>query len=274
MLEMDVHQSKDGKIVVIHDGSLLRTCGSDIKISDVVVGQSPDETLPQSLRRIPIFYNAYGRELLDRPFEADDGVPVNSSTRVCLLTEVFERLRGVPLHIDIKEDSYAFVKSVLDLIETYHRETITFVGSSNSRNKKHFKQYFKSCSKEKRDRYRLFGNEADFWKTHFLYRTGLLPFVSLDYDVFSIPIHIGSMRKECENDYGKYLPILVAGCLTSPLLWRYLQARGIAVVAFVFNDETDIREAANFPVNGLMTDYPIKLSKIIQSINHKLNILN
>ncbi len=33
--ELDVHLSKDGRLVVMHDESLLRTCGADLEISDL-----------------------------------------------------------------------------------------------------------------------------------------------------------------------------------------------------------------------------------------------
>ena len=34
-IELDVHLSKDGKLIVHHDESLLRLCGKDVKICDL-----------------------------------------------------------------------------------------------------------------------------------------------------------------------------------------------------------------------------------------------
>ena len=41
MLELDVHLSKDGKVVVNHDYSLLRTTGLDLRVSEVNYNELP-----------------------------------------------------------------------------------------------------------------------------------------------------------------------------------------------------------------------------------------
>ena len=41
MLELDVHLSKDGKVVVNHDCSLLRTTGLDLRVSEVNYNELP-----------------------------------------------------------------------------------------------------------------------------------------------------------------------------------------------------------------------------------------
>ncbi|EPY33900.1 glycerophosphoryl diester phosphodiesterase [Strigomonas culicis] len=267
MLELDVHQSKDGKIVVCHDSLLDRVCGPGTgDISNLTVGPDPDATLPQVLREIPIEFASEKTHT----FKADASIPVNSETRICLLTEVFDRFKGVPLHVDIKEEGYAFVKQVFDLLEDYGREEITFIGSSHWGNKKHINRYFSLCSKEKRLRYRVFGGTSDYCRTHLLYRMGLLPFVKLDYDVFSIPVHVGAMRKDCEKEYGNFLTRILTPWVTSPTLWKYLQTREIAVLGWVFNEEEDLKRVLQFPLNGLITDDPILLYNLVLKDHNSL----
>lgn len=260
MLELDVWRSKDGKVVVCHDGSLERTCGekfTGVSIGDIVVGSSPSDSLPQSARSIKLHFKTTSCD----SFVASDDVPVDDKTRLCLLTEVFERFHGVPLHIDIKESGFDTVKQVLDLIEKYKRESITFVGSSDYENQGHIKKYFSIAGKEKRSRYRVFPGAPGVIKTYLCYYTGILPFMSLDFDVFSIPAFTKSMRDGAKSEAGGVIGTIATSVFTSPSLWKYLQKRGIAVIGWVANEDVDFKEASNWPLNGVMSDDPIKLKE-------------
>ncbi|EPY30092.1 hypothetical protein STCU_04240 [Strigomonas culicis] len=99
---------------------------------------------------------------------------------------------------------------------------------------------------------------------------GLLPFVKLDYDVFSIPVHVGAMRKDCEKEYGNFLTRILTPWVTSPTLWKYLQTREIAVLGWVFNEEEDLKRVLQFPLNGLITDDPILLYNLVLKDHNSL----
>lgn len=263
MLELDVRQSKDGRIVVCHDQNLGRVCGEayeGVRVSDITVGNRPDETLPQTSSAISLHFKT---EEFSQ-YEAREGTPENSLTRLCLLDEVFERFPGVPLHVDIKDADYSFTKQVLDLIEKHHRESITFVGTSNSANVASFTRYFSACGKEKRSRFRLFANPREVVKTYVLFHLGLLPFARLDYDVFSVPAFTVTMRADAGVEFGKLAAKVGCFFFTSPVLWRYLERRGIAVLGWVANDEPDFAEATRWPLNGLMSDEPTRLYSYLQ----------
>lgn len=272
MLELDVRASKDGQIVVCHDHGLVRTCGSAyaaVSISDIVVGPDPSETLPQSQRVIELEFKTHDT----KAFEASSEVPVDDTTRLCLLSEVFEKLPSTPLHVDIKDAGKEFVTAVLDLIARYHRESITFVGSSNQPNQQFMNEYFASKGVETRKRYRVFGGPRDFFRTYLLFYTGLLPYSDVNFDVFSIPVFTSTMRSQAAVAFGSFYASVGAFLFTSPLLWCYLKSRGIAVIAWNFNDEADIVEALQYPLNGLMSDDPIKLHRLIDA-NKKLSRLD
>ena len=59
-IELDVHLMKDGTLAVIHDSSLLRTAGVDVKIEDLAKEDLPQYRLEGTDQHIPLF-----REALD-----------------------------------------------------------------------------------------------------------------------------------------------------------------------------------------------------------------
>ena len=60
-MEMDLHLTKDGKLAVIHDASLLRTAGVDLLIEDLTLEEAQQYVLEESAEEvIPDF-----QELLD-----------------------------------------------------------------------------------------------------------------------------------------------------------------------------------------------------------------
>lgn len=54
-VELDVHLMKDGRLAVIHDASLLRTAGVDVKIEDLTAEELTDYTLEGTEEHIPLF---------------------------------------------------------------------------------------------------------------------------------------------------------------------------------------------------------------------------
>lgn len=52
-IELDVHLTKDGKLAVIHDSSLRRTCGIDINIEDITLKEAQIYFLEKSNEVIP-----------------------------------------------------------------------------------------------------------------------------------------------------------------------------------------------------------------------------
>lgn len=92
-IELDVHLMKDGKLAVIHDASLKRTAGADVKIEDLTA-----------------------EELSNYPLEGTDEV-------IPLFSQVLELFAGkAPLIIELKAEKgnhAALTQAVCDLMDTY-----------------------------------------------------------------------------------------------------------------------------------------------------------
>lgn len=55
-IELDIHLTKDGDLAVIHDTSLKRTAGADMKITDLTVDQLDNYHLEGTAETIPTFH--------------------------------------------------------------------------------------------------------------------------------------------------------------------------------------------------------------------------
>lgn len=54
-VELDIHLMKDGSLAVIHDASLQRTAGADVRIEDLTAADLGDYHLQNTLETIPLF---------------------------------------------------------------------------------------------------------------------------------------------------------------------------------------------------------------------------
>ncbi len=99
--ELDVQQTKDGKIIVMHDSNLKRTCGVDKNIW---------ETTYEEIRYLD------AGKWFDASF---------TGTTIPTLDEVVKYARGkIKLNIELKPSGYEkdFEKNVLDIIQKNHAQ--------------------------------------------------------------------------------------------------------------------------------------------------------
>ena len=54
-IELDLHLTRDGKLAVIHDSSLKRTCGVDQNVEDMTMEEAQSCFLEESREQIPEF---------------------------------------------------------------------------------------------------------------------------------------------------------------------------------------------------------------------------
>ena len=100
-LELDVHMTRDGEVVVSHDPSLTRTCGRDVFIKDITWAE---------LQRADAGYLLTFDGGATFPFR-DRGV------RVPRLTEVLGSFLNVNYNIEIKQTEPSMVSRLLAVID-------------------------------------------------------------------------------------------------------------------------------------------------------------
>lgn len=102
-VEMDIRFSADQVPMVIHDATLLRTCGAEGKVSDLTLEQ---------LKELSAHYPAkFGRRFAD------------GSVKIPTLEELLQlRARKRPdllLGVELKETSHAYVDAVVTMLDRY-----------------------------------------------------------------------------------------------------------------------------------------------------------
>lgn len=96
-LEMDVHSTRDGVIVVHHDATLERTSGLPVAIRDVD-------------------WSALSQVDVGHTFRDEHGASPFAGARIPRLEEVLAELPGVPLNVDLKPESPALCDAVVKLL--------------------------------------------------------------------------------------------------------------------------------------------------------------
>lgn len=93
-IELDVHLMKDGKLAVIHDSSLKRTAGVDIRIEDLTAEDLASYPLEGTEERIPLFAEVLelyaGKAPLIIELKPEKGNHAALSQAVCDLMEGYE----------------------------------------------------------------------------------------------------------------------------------------------------------------------------------------
>ena len=153
------------------------------------------------------------------------------------------------------------VHRVLDLVDRYNRRSVTILGSG--KNTKLLRQLIAKRMQEDpaKGRFLTYASFKERVRTYIYFYTGLLPFVDLDFDAFSIPLATSLKQRQLtaeKSGITRRIGVrLSSGLLKAPTLWEQLRRRGIVVTGFVLNDQEEWAEVEGWPLDGIMTDDPI-----------------
>lgn len=121
-LELDIHGTADGEIVVSHDPRVDRTTNGSGRIAELTLAQL--KSLDAGYRFQPLTHYPAARQ------PGDEHFPERGAGRtVPALRELFDAFPAVPMVIDIKQRTPDITAAFAALIRRYRREAITVVGS-------------------------------------------------------------------------------------------------------------------------------------------------
>ena len=245
MLEIDVHITKDGVVVVSHDQNLSRVTGKDVKIKETKFDE-----LPKLKDEIPIEFT-FGRS-----FSSDDKSLDHIS--VPKLEDVFEAFPDMCINIDIKTYDETLIDEVNKLVTKYGRENRTVWGNFSDKTTA-------KCYATNPQIGLLFSVKRVLMLLIYFY-TGLLPYITLKETHLEIPMPLLAYKK-----YGpeitktqKTIATLSNALLMRKTLFDHLSQRGIQTYVWVLNEEEDFEKAFKLNVTGVMTDYPSLLTDYLQ----------
>ncbi|XP_055937919.1 lysophospholipase D GDPD1-like isoform X2 [Argiope bruennichi] len=220
MLEIDLHLTKDEKVVVSHDNNLFRVTGIDVNISD------------SNYKDLPLLKCHMNKDLC----KGDSG----KEKKIPLLRDVFEKFPRIAINIDIKVNNDILISKVNDLIKEYNRENITVWGNfSNDVTKKCYNL---------NPQIPIYFSAKRVLFLVFLTYNGLLPFVPLRESCLellmpSVILKNPSMMISRDKFWSPYLVWLIDKLLMRKALFDHLSKRGIQTYLWVLNDEEDFERA-------------------------------
>lgn len=208
-IELDVHLSKDGEVIVCHDDTLNRTTDTEGRIHDYTVDE---------LKRADA-----GRWFHER-FEGE---------RIPLLEEVFDLAPpGMMINVEIK-GSYGrqLEPALLDLMIRKHRLHDVVVSSFDHKSLLYLK---------------LLQPEV---KIGLLYDANVVSHPALA-DTFGRPVF--SLHPNFKRIRGEDIQEAVQ--------------RGLQVYAYTINDEQKMKQAIEYGISGIITDYPGRLRQLLTGV--------
>ncbi|MES1907456.1 MAG: hypothetical protein MHM6MM_000568 [Cercozoa sp. M6MM] len=264
-LEMDVHLTRDGKVVVVHDDSLVRLCGKNVRVRDLRLSELPP-LLPASQLLLPPPFHAATKTLQNSLDELSLNISgAEEDRRIPLLEEVFAEFKdaGVSFNIDLKridddEAVASLVRETGQLIRKYGLTERVVWGSTAARHSLHCHSEFPDIP--------LFFSLKRVAMLLLCYTFGLLWALPVHEGYLEIPLFAPKQEERLllprlgpYSEWKWYVKLLVrwyTWATSQHSLYHQLHQRGVRVCFWVLNDASEFTFAQTLPAHGLMTDCP------------------
>jgi len=225
VLEIDVHRTKDGVLVVLHDETVDRTTDGTGYVKEMTI---------EAVKALDAGYR----------FTTDDGQTFPYRGRgltIPTLAEIFQAFPDMLTNIEVKQVSPHIESDLLRMIRDFHMQEKVCLGSFMEESAKILRQEMpEACHYISEDM------ATEFYIMH---RVGLGGLHQLPIDAVSFPF---SFEK-----WGMDLTVLDEGMLNT------MHDRGKAVWAWTINDKEDMKKLLDWGVDGIMTDRPDLLDEVM-----------
>lgn len=163
VLEMDIHLTRDGVIVLMHDNTVDRTTNGSGAISALTLAE---------LQALEVGDNWSNDDGQTYPYQGQ-------GLKVPTLAEVFERFPTYPINLEIKEATPSLVVPLCVLIREHHKENQVIVASAHDSAMRELRA---TCPEV------ATAPSADQVRTFvYLHFVGLTGIISPDYQAFQVP---------------------------------------------------------------------------------------
>lgn len=242
LLELDCQLTRDGVVVVSHDENLCRQSGLNRDVSSLDF-----QDLPLYKEELEVYFSpghfAHGKD-----------------RRMVSLEDVFQRFPKTPVSVEIKEENEELIHKVADLVRHFARNEITVWASEKN-------SVMKKCKAANPDMPRSFTISRGFWVL-LLYYLGLLPFIPISerFLLCFLPTIINRTYFPFSCSWLNQLAAVVSKwVIMRKSLIRHLEERGVQVVFWCLNEESDFEVAFNLGATGVLTDYPTALRRYLDN---------
>jgi len=229
MFEYDIHMTRDGQLVVIHDDTVDRTTNSTGKVNELTLSEV------QALDAGYTFTDESG----EHPYR-------ESGVYIPIVAEVFETYPNMRQLIEIKDtnDPVLYEKIVEELwrlIQKYYMEDNVMVGSFDHEIIEHF--------------------ENVTW--------GQIPIGAGEQEVRNfVKKHVPYLNGLAETKVDSLqLPTEAEGYdLTRNNIIQSAKSRNMSIYYWTINDEATMRELIGKNVDGIITNYPNRLQRVLAEV--------
>ncbi|HXH31947.1 MAG TPA: glycerophosphodiester phosphodiesterase [Bacteriovoracaceae bacterium] len=221
VLELDVHATKDGVLVVLHDATVERTTNETGKISDMTL---------ESVKKLDAAYR----------FSKDGGktFPFRGKRIVIpTLLEVFAAFPNMNFNIEPKQVVPSITKLLCGLIQQRKMTDKIIVGS--------FQQAAVEEIRAECPEVATSGTPAEVVKFLMMYQTGIGESYTPPMQALQIPKSWGSLQ------------VVTEGFISTA------HELNVKVHVWTINDPGEMQRLIDMGVDGIMTDYPEKLFRLL-----------
>jgi glycerophosphoryl diester phosphodiesterase len=240
-IELDVHASADGRLVVCHDPTLERTTNG--------TGEIAQRTLAELLELDNAYWFVPGEDAQrDRDpaeYPLRGLAPADHRYGIATLEEVFEATRGVALNLDIKRtepDVPGYERILADLIREYERTEDVIVASFSDITTERFMEYAPEIATST-------GTVASSEFYRALKRGSPIPESLRRYAALQVPARYQDILVVDEE--------FVAGA----------HAAGLAVHPWTINERDEMERLCEADVDGIISDVPSLLAGVLADRN-------
>jgi glycerophosphoryl diester phosphodiesterase len=234
LLEMDIRQSKDGKIIVSHDSSLERVTNGS--------GYIKDKTLSE-LMELDAGYNITFDNGMSFPFRG-------KGFKLATLEEVFKSFQKTNFIIEIKDNNIDLVKRTVILIREHDATTRVLIGSFHDR-------VLQEIREQSPDIATGFGR-MEAWLFVFLHKLHLGRFYRGNGDVLIVPEYSDTEQPEHRDEGGNGFRVITRKLIDEA------HKKGIAVYAWTINRKENMSRLIKWGIDGIISDHPRRLREALE----------
>ncbi len=235
ILELDVWGTRDGRIVVYHDELLDHETD----------GRGPVSFLTyEELRKIDRGYRVSWDGGQSFPFR-------NRGYRIPLLEDVIKEFPSSRISIDVKQHDTGFAAKVMKMLEENDAVERIILGSFSGG----INRYLCRWSNDTVTSFRT-GEVLKFTLFHIIHTACLY---KKKNDAMMIPEFISPGGEVTEDEYGKRGIRIV-----SERFIKDAHRLGVPVFIWTINREENMRRLIDWGVDGIVTDYPSRLKKVMR----------
>ncbi len=221
-LELDVHSTKDGTLVVMHDGSIDRTTDGRGKVSDFTLAE---------LKKFDAGYLFTNDNNATFPFRGK-GITIPT------LQEIFDAFPQMKFNIEPKQATPSIITPLCEMIRQHKMTDRIIVGSFRQTAIDEFRA---ACPEVATS-----ASPAEVSEFLAMQKTGIADSYSPPFQALQVPAN------------ASFLNVVNKDFVTAA------HNQNIQVHVWTINDEDEMKKLIDFGVDGIMTDYPDKLLKIVR----------